>query len=180
MAMHPTQPIMALGNKIGAITLVYMDSRSNRGQLISSDMHWHSHAVNSLAFSGDGVYLFSGGEEAVFVVWQLETRSKEFFPRLGSEIKKISVSPNQLLYALSHVDNSIKIISATDMHIKHSVGGIKASHLDFKIYPMSVGIQVEPLSGHLVVNGLPGSLQVYDIDNEQTVSEVIYTSVTED
>jgi NET1-associated nuclear protein 1 (U3 small nucleolar RNA-associated protein 17) len=37
----------------------------------------HAHIVRSMAFTKDGSYLVSGGEEAVLVIWQITTGEKE-------------------------------------------------------------------------------------------------------
>ena len=44
--------------------------------------HWHAHAVRTVAFSPDGAYMLSGGDEAVLVVWQMGTMAKVSAPLL--------------------------------------------------------------------------------------------------
>lgn len=34
-------------------------------QVVTKEVHWHSHAVKSLCFSVDGSYLLSGGQEVL-------------------------------------------------------------------------------------------------------------------
>ncbi|OEH78287.1 wd g-beta repeat-containing protein [Cyclospora cayetanensis] len=64
-------------------------------------LHWHAHAVSSLAFSSDGLVLLSGGEEGVLVMWQLQQNfSKQFVPRLGAPILHISPAWIEVLGAL--------------------------------------------------------------------------------
>lgn len=47
--------------------------RKDRALHRSEVKRWHSHGVGCLSFSPDGAYLYSGGEEAVFVVCQVGT-----------------------------------------------------------------------------------------------------------
>lgn len=109
----------------------------------------------------------------MLILWQLETRSKQFLPRLGAEIESIAISPDQSMYALGQKDNCIRVISATDMTIKHAISGVKAAHLDRNMYPMSIGILADPISGNLVMNGSPGALQYFDLEANRSVSDVL-------
>jgi NET1-associated nuclear protein 1 (U3 small nucleolar RNA-associated protein 17) len=61
-------------------------SSSASSNAVSSNHHWHSHAVLSMCFSDDGAYLLSGGSEGVLVIWQTKTSQKQFLPRLGGAI----------------------------------------------------------------------------------------------
>ncbi|CAM9889062.1 unnamed protein product, partial [Hapterophycus canaliculatus] len=57
------------------------------GRQPSTDMHWHAHPVRCMAVAPDGVQLFSGGEEAVLVQWNLSKGTKAFLPRLGAPLQ---------------------------------------------------------------------------------------------
>ncbi|PHJ21984.1 wd g-beta repeat-containing protein [Cystoisospora suis] len=108
-------------------------------------LHWHAHAVTSLAFSSDGLILFSGGEEGVLVLWYIKQAfQRQFLPRLGSPILHISSSASSFyeekhsrqedegneegdgrdLLAISCTDNSIKIIDTVHLHVLHSIQGL--------------------------------------------------------
>ena len=96
-------------------------------------LHWHAHAVSSLAFSMDGTNLISGGHEAVLVTWQLGTRNKSFLPRLGGTIETISVSPLggevEPTYAVSLDDNTIRLASAVSGQVRHCLCRVFPLHL---------------------------------------------------
>ena len=124
MMIHPTEPCIAIGDKVGKINFWYCFEKEQRSNPVTTSLHWHAHAVNCLAFTSAD-YLLSGGEEGVLVVWQLETEHKDFLPRLASDILSIAVSPDQTLYALVHKDNTIRIVSATNMKIKQEIVGLK-------------------------------------------------------
>ena len=74
-------------------------------------MHWHAHAVQTLAFSEESngaPYLISGGLEAVLVQWHLDKQDKTFVARVGNAISKISLS--KTFYSLVLSDNTFKVV----------------------------------------------------------------------
>ncbi|KAI9710176.1 MAG: hypothetical protein M1828_002209 [Chrysothrix sp. TS-e1954] len=78
-------------------------------------LHWHREAVATVAYSPDGLYLISGGRETVLVVWQLETGRKQFLPHLESPIRSLTVAPSGSQYAVNLGDNSIIVLSTSEM-----------------------------------------------------------------
>ncbi|KAG0379289.1 hypothetical protein BGX24_000977 [Mortierella sp. AD032] len=171
LAFHPTEGCIATGDERGRITLWYCFGK-NVDRPVTTSMHWHAHKVADLAFTSDGTYLLSGGEESVLVIWQLGTGHKQFLPRLGSEIKHITVSPDDAFYAMGHQDNSVNVIRAVDLKIKTAVQGLKFSHTDHLSNPLLTGLVIEPRNGHVVLNGLPGTLQFYDPIKDQHIMEL--------
>jgi NET1-associated nuclear protein 1 (U3 small nucleolar RNA-associated protein 17) len=125
LAFSPTEPCLAIGDEAGKITLYYCFTPETEKTPVTALMHWHHRPLNTLSFTADGVYLLSGGEEPVLVMWQLETGHKQFLPRVGGEIKSITISPNQSLYALSEADNSIRIINAVSQSIVRIIQGLQ-------------------------------------------------------
>ncbi|KAF9916156.1 hypothetical protein BX616_004488 [Lobosporangium transversale] len=174
LAFHPTEGCIATGDERGRITLWYCFGK-NIDRPVTTTMHWHAHQVAALAFTSDGNYLLSGGEESVLVIWQLQTGFKQFLPRLGSEIKHITVSPDQSLYAIGQQDNSVNVIRSIDLKIKIAIQGLKYSHVNHLHNPLSTGLVIEPRNGHVVLNGLPGTLQFYDPIKEQHIMELEVT-----
>lgn len=179
MALHPNEHCIATGDVNGKIVMWYFMEKTHNETLssssakpISTTLHWHAHRVLSLAFTMDGSYLLSGGEEGVLVLWQLQTRHKDFLPRLGSHIVSISVSPDQTLMALGHQDNTIRIASTVNMTVKQAVMGLKCAQVDHDVYPLSTGLVVEPRNDHIVLNGVPGTLQFYNCFTDRHVLEV--------
>ncbi|KAG0370671.1 WD40-repeat-containing domain protein [Gamsiella multidivaricata] len=174
LAFHPTEGCIATGDERGRITLWYCFGK-NVDRPVTTIMHWHAHKVAALTFTSDGTYLLSGGEEAVLVIWQLNTGFKQFLPRLGSEIKHITVSPDQGFYAIGHQDNSVNVIRSVDLKIKTVIQGLKFSHVNHLTNPLSTGLVIEPRNGHVVLNGMPGTLQFYDPIKEQHIMELEIT-----
>jgi len=124
VAFHPTEGCIAAGDERGRITLWYCFGK-NVDSPVTSVMHWHAHRVAALSFSADGTYLLSGGEESTLVIWQLNTGFKQFLPRLGSEIKHITISPDQSYYAVGLKDNSVSVIRSVDLQTKTVIQGLK-------------------------------------------------------
>jgi WD40 repeat protein len=183
-AFHPKNHYIVLGNNIGAITLMYcLGDYFNSNNYVESIMHWHSHGVRTMKFTADGYYLMSGGEEAVLVIWQLETRKKSFIPRLGSPIQSISINSSNTLFATYLEDSTIHIITSSDMNIKQTFSGIKMA--SFKenilsaespiIYKQAVELIVEPRHNFLVTK-CERSLQFYDIKNQKMSNELTIVS----
>eukprot|EP00842_Homolaphlyctis_polyrhiza_P007057 jgi/Hompol1/940/HPOL_004132-RA len=172
LAVNPTQPFIATGDSIGRINLWYCFNLADNQKAISSLLHWHAFGVNYMAFSPDGTYLISGGEEAVLVLWQLETGNKQFIPRLDSEIRNISISADQMYYAATLKNNCIVIISAANMAIKQTIAGIKCASINRINYPLLTGIVLDPRTSALVLNGAPGTLQFYDFLSDRSITEV--------
>ena len=59
---------------------------------------WHVHVC-------PGSYIMSGGQEAVLVLWQYASNSKQFLPRMGAPISHVSRSHDDTVIAVSHEDN---------------------------------------------------------------------------
>ncbi|KAK5128570.1 hypothetical protein LTR85_003241 [Meristemomyces frigidus] len=88
-------------------------------------LHWHREAVSAVKFSQDGNYLISGGRETVLVLWQLETGKKQFLPHLTSEIERIVVSPEGDKYAVQMGDNSIMVLSTSELKPVANFAGLQ-------------------------------------------------------
>ncbi|KAI5072686.1 hypothetical protein GOP47_0012792 [Adiantum capillus-veneris] len=142
-----------------------------------SSYHWHSDQVNFLMFSLDGAYLFSGGEEAVFVMWQLETGEKRFLPRLGSSILHFAGSSDASIVSVACADNSIKLINLGTMAVQKSIQGIKPPvSLPKKMKKLDAkAVAFQPGTGNLVLPAKDMSLQFYAIVHDQQSGEVQVT-----
>ena len=194
---HPTDLCLATGDFKGVVTLWYQICRTDGHQPVKVSLHWHAHAVADICFNPDGSYLYSGGEEAVLVAWQVETRMKRFLPRLGAPIKFISSSENSLYLGVSHNDNIVQLVSGHQLDIERMVGGlIKPTGMEGLQYGTCIpaGLIVEPHYNCLVTNSRPGQIQFYspwinqhvmsiDVTGRNTVSRredkpVVYTQVT--
>ncbi|XP_010904674.1 uncharacterized protein [Elaeis guineensis] len=87
--------------------------------------HWHPSEIKFLFFSSDGAYLYSGANEGVVVIWQLDTGKRKYKPRLGSPLLYFTDSPDPSLSCISCADNQIHLLKMPTMEIKKSIAGIK-------------------------------------------------------
>ncbi|KAF8417213.1 hypothetical protein EV426DRAFT_381966 [Tirmania nivea] len=95
-------------------------------------LHWHRNVVGSVKISKDGNYLISGGNETVLVLWQIDTGHKQFLPHLTSAIEHIVVSPSGASYGIRLSDNSVMVLSTTELKPKANIAGIQAA--SFPVY----------------------------------------------
>ena len=123
---------IAVGNENGQI-LLFEDvsslfKQNGRASLPTPRiLHWHREAVSSVKFSQDGNYLISGGKESVLVLWQLETGKKQYLPHLTSEIERIVVNPEGDRYAVQLGDNSIMVLSTSELKPVANFAGLQMS-----------------------------------------------------
>lgn len=118
---------LAVGNKDGQIHLYEEVSRLFNGKDLPSPrvLHWHREAVSSVKFTPDNQYLISGGKETVLVLWQLETGKKQFLPHLTSEVERLVVSPEGDRYAVQMGDNSIMVLSSSELKPVANFAGLQ-------------------------------------------------------
>lgn len=88
-------------------------------------LHWHREPVSAVKFSKEGNYLLSGGRETVLVIWQLETGRQQFLPHLTAEIEHIVVSPDGTRYAMKMGDNSIMVLSSSELKPVANFAGLQ-------------------------------------------------------
>ncbi|KAF2262631.1 WD40 repeat-like protein [Lojkania enalia] len=98
-------------------------------------LHWHREAVRSIKWSRDGNYLISGGNETVIVIWQLSTGKQQHLPHLTAAIENIVVSPTGTSYSVSLANNSVVILSTTELNAKTNVIGVQSRRLDREQLP---------------------------------------------
>jgi NET1-associated nuclear protein 1 (U3 small nucleolar RNA-associated protein 17) len=136
LTCHPSDDYFATGDDKGNIRLWYcLNERTLAAAKISAEkraqttaFHWHAHAVSSLAFTSNGAYLLSGGEEAVLVIWQLHTGKKEFVPRMGAPIKTLAVlkaTAGEEEYLLGLADATYAFVNSGTLKITRSFARIK-------------------------------------------------------
>lgn len=172
LAVHPAEPTVATGDSRGKITLW---RRLEAERPIKSTLHWHAHGVAGLAFNSDGSYLLSGGEEAVLVIWQVETGNKRFLPRLGAPITGVSISPDDVLYGSSHADNTVRVIDAVSLEQRQHVRGLQRAPVGDPAAALKCGMLPGPAAGTVVLNGATGALQFFNVhtDRLERVHQVV-------
>ena len=98
----------------------------------SKTWHWHAHSLSSLVFTSNSAYLISGGEEAVLVVWQVNSGRREYIPRLGSAIVSISLVPPSEIETISGQevavqmrDGTVLFVDTTNTKVTKAISGLK-------------------------------------------------------
>ncbi|KAI8982312.1 hypothetical protein BDF20DRAFT_912490 [Mycotypha africana] len=162
LKFHPFKPILAVGDESGKITHITNFTSENEKDYIRSIHHWHHMPVDCLKFMEDGSYLMSGGQEAVIVIWQLDTGHKQFLPRMGGGVTSITISPNHRYYCVGLKDNSIRLINSISQTIEQVIQGLQYAKAESNMNPLSTGLIIEPRNRHVVLNGVQGSLQFYN------------------
>jgi NET1-associated nuclear protein 1 (U3 small nucleolar RNA-associated protein 17) len=193
---------VAVGNASGEIFLyenVYPSDKSAE-TLTPRVLHWHREAVGTIKWSKDSTYLISGGRETVLVLWQLETGKKQFLPHLTAEIERLTVSPNGASYGIQLADNSLMVLSTTELKPIANFAGLQAqSSLDKattispdseKSFLRASAATLNPKCPDQLLLAVPAStnessqgqsaaprpfLQTYDISNDRHISRQALT-----
>jgi NET1-associated nuclear protein 1 (U3 small nucleolar RNA-associated protein 17) len=151
-------------------TLAVKDSSSKSIQLFHpfemepySLLSWHPTHLNDLCFSADGLYLFSGGDEAVLVMWYLNDNQKTFH-QTYTKIKKISVSDNLETYLFVSDTNFVGILDSSTK-LNNLLQMKKMSNIFAKSGSLVNEIVFKPNSNEILLNG-SNALQFYDLEND--------------
>lgn len=180
IAIHPKQDFIAVGDTRGEITFYYVfaGNKSLTKRPTTTTSHWHAKSVGDIAFDIEGVHMYSGGQENVLVIWQLETGRRDFLPRLGAGVIGITCTPDQTLLALRCDNNSIKIINARNRLLQVNIQGVSiGSYLNKKvrmerIYRPKTGLVVEPRHYNFVFNGDDGDLHFFSPKEDRHVMTI--------
>ncbi|BGP39444.1 NET1-associated nuclear protein 1 [Rhodotorula kratochvilovae] len=176
IAFHPSENYFATGNTRGQIRLWYnvlgADAAEGAPAPSTSVLHWHAHAVSALAFTPNGAYLLSGGQEAVLVLWQLHSGHQEYVPRLGAPVVTLTVldgtvdNPEQQVAARLS-DGSVVFVGSQRLKIAKTISGLKADASSRPTFAPAradapVPLALDPSTSALVLPaGHPSSLQFY-------------------
>ena len=205
LALHHTKPItciairpdgsqLAAGDATGRIliwhdvSMTLASQLSKRGEAGSEQVkqeeppvttvHWHAHAVACLLFSLDGVYLLSGGQEAVLVMWEAASGRRAYLPRLGAPLAGIAGCQGDMArYAIRQSDNTLRIVNSASMTVEASVHGLRPRPRFLPNGPESVApIVFQPGTGYSVVSGPHSILQWYDFVRDRHVDRLQLTT----
>ncbi|KAH7088499.1 hypothetical protein FB567DRAFT_524496 [Paraphoma chrysanthemicola] len=209
---------VAVGDEIGVVLLfedilagfamIELGQKGNKSRTDNAEslrpklLHWHRDAVGSVKWSLDGNYLISGGDETVLTIWQLTTGKPQHLPHLTAAIENIVVSPSGSSYALSLANNSVIILSTTELEAKTNIIGIQTRRVNPEQLPkrlnhagssthilQSVPLIMDPVNAQHVLFTVPSSqprqrneglrpepyLQTYDIANQRAVTRQAMT-----
>ncbi|GAA6064464.1 hypothetical protein JCM10212_002127 [Sporobolomyces blumeae] len=214
LAFHPTETVFATGNTKGQVRVWYnvlerssknpsetsttttSTTTKNAAAVTTSILHWHVHPISSLAFTPNGAYLLSGGQESVIVLWQLSTNHQEYIPRLGGPVRTLTVvdgaaggrdsatrggGGEQMVVARLE-DGSVVFVGSQRLKIEKTIAGLKSDVIAPGSNSTSTGspwsrrplpLSVDPATHNLVLpSGHPSSLQFYSPSNDAQVLEL--------
>lgn len=149
-----------------------------------------------------GNYLISGGDETVLTIWQLATGQPQHLPHLSAAIENIVVSPTGSAYALTLANNSVIVLSTTELEARSNIVGIQSRRIDPEQMPKetksgkaylgifeAVPMAVDPTNPNEVSFAVPSSqprqkkggfrtepyLQTFDLANQRAKSRQALT-----
>nr|XP_002127047.1 WD repeat-containing protein 75 [Ciona intestinalis] len=157
IACHPKLEQCVTGHENGELRFWYNLSDSENATF--NVQHWHSLPALSLSYTSSGSSVISGGHEGVMVQWTSD--GKQFLPRLGSAIQQLTTSNDNQLYATSHNDNSICIVTSY-MTVRTTIEGFTATGQS-----LPCGLNYDPKTQSCVTNGKAGHLLFYFPDNDE-------------
>lgn len=180
---------IATGDSLGRIYLYSGDFGSD--ELNRTKLHWHTLAVNDLAFSSTGNTLFSvGGESGCVVIWDISPSNigqKKVIARLGMPIRYISCGNLLNSLALSFEDNELKFMDTTyaakklktltrhavDIYRKNDTKALRSDCQDADgTKAKSIALQWHSKTDTLLLNSKPGHLQFYSLKEKAKLYEL--------
>ncbi|KAL1137709.1 hypothetical protein AAG570_009405, partial [Ranatra chinensis] len=163
---HQDESIVAAGDSAGRV-LVWRNPFHKSKMGAQCIYHWHTLPCQDIALTPAGSIMYTGGGEHVLVKWNIENPNiRHYLPRLSAEIMHITVSADNLLVAVSTLDNGIQIIESQNKLrcvLQQLVWGVIPT-ADSKLFP--AGLNFDRRTGGLVLNGRPGHLQFYSPQSE--------------
>jgi NET1-associated nuclear protein 1 (U3 small nucleolar RNA-associated protein 17) len=175
VALHPCKEEFVTGDCMGQIHVWYGAAHSTNVEV--SKLHWHSHAVKCVSYSSDGNFLTSGGEECVFVSWNLESGRRAFLPRRSAPISAIAARCDGAGYGILLADNSIFQYNHITKEEEWHFVGLSRVGLPATLTLPSKNLIVDPVTHAIPLNGVStaGILQFYDPYKNRVLKSVILT-----
>ncbi|KAG5498195.1 hypothetical protein JIQ42_02999 [Leishmania sp. Namibia] len=172
VACSPTSTSVAVGGRRGEL-LIYMEVQEAH---CFAD-HWHHTPLTALAFALDGSAVYTGGREAVLLIWDLVSFShKKVTVQLGTlqGITPFSNAGAQLL--LSCGTSTLAVADLLQMRVTTSAEGIEWAAED-----VCTGLVVEQWQGSpaVMLTGMPNVLRVCDPYTQQSVYSLHVSSQME-
>lgn len=172
VAVHPRTPEFVIGDSIGQLFRYH-----GAGAATTSKMHWHAHAVRCVAYSADGNFLVSGGEECVFVSWHVESGRRSYLPRRSAPLESIATRADGAGYAIALADHVLFQYNHVTKEEEWHALGLARSGARAAVTLPSRQLVFDPVSSALPLNGLSsaGVLQFYDPYKDRVLQSVVLT-----
>lgn len=172
IACSPVSTSVAVGGGRGEL-LVFVDVHESH---CFSD-HWHHTPLTALAFAVDGSAVYTGGREAVLLVWNLVSFShKKIACNLGAMQALTTYQDAGAQLLLSCGTSTLAMVDLLQMRVAASVEGIEWAAED-----VCTGLVVEQWRGQpaVVLTGMPNVLRVCDPYTQQSIYSLHVSSQME-
>lgn len=93
--------------------------------------------MHSLVLDSNESFLYSGGEEGVIVIWNLNNNTMTYVPRINGSIISLSVSFDSKYLSANLSDGSIKVISLPNMKIIQEINTISQDSIITKAHMLN-------------------------------------------
>ncbi|OQS03335.1 hypothetical protein THRCLA_04377 [Thraustotheca clavata] len=175
VAIHPTSDEAVTGDCFGQMQVWRNLDTDN--DPVPSKLHWHAHTVGCVAYSADGTYVASGGEEFVLVLWHLESGRRHHVPRLSAYLTGILTRSDGSGYYVACRDNSILYYNHITSTRVWQVGCLARYGLSSAKTLINQHMAVEPWSQTLALQGtsLIGNIQFYHPLQDRVLTTVALT-----
>lgn len=175
-ACNPVEDYIATGYLSGIINfwhnLCNRAATKNRSAIMSWN-HWHSQRVCDMAFTPGGSSMLSVGMEGVLVEWRYKQGdNRNFLPRLGTSCRHVVISNDSSLYAVTHVDNSVSVVT-NQFLVKHSIHGL--SGVGISEHQSNLTFYYDHRTKSCITTGKTGHLMFYDPSTDQELYSVDVT-----
>ncbi|KPA85520.1 hypothetical protein ABB37_01794 [Leptomonas pyrrhocoris] len=172
VACSPVHMSVAVGGSRGEL-LIFVDVQEAH----SFSDHWHHTPLTALAFAVDGSAVYTGGREAVMLVWDLVSFShKKIKCHLGPmrAITPLRDAGAQLLVSCG--TSTLAVVDLLQMRVTASAEGIEWAAED-----VCTGLVVEQWRGQpaVVLTGMPNVLRVCDPYTQQSIYSLHVSSQME-
>uniref|UniRef100_A0A336MAF4 CSON014392 protein n=1 Tax=Culicoides sonorensis TaxID=179676 RepID=A0A336MAF4_CULSO len=173
---HPESDTIATGDVKGRIRL--WRNVNDAGSVVKVDLyHWHHTPVNSIAFTSSGTMFYSGGSEAVLVKWiENEPDNRSYLPRITAAIAHINVTNDNSKIVVATNDNAIHFYDA-QLKLLSMIQHFTWMPNDYTgLNPFPIGLQVNPRTQSIVLNGRAGHLQFFSTHTNSLLYNLDITS----
>ncbi|KAF0700325.1 Aste57867_9138 [Aphanomyces stellatus] len=176
VTIHPTYDEVVTGDSMGQMQ-VWRQLNKGKGHVQPAKLHWHAHRVGCVAYSRDGSFVASGGEEFVLVLWHLESGRRQYMPRLSAALTGIATKADGSGYLVACQDNSILSFNPVTNAHEWQMGGLGRVGLSANKTLIARRLAIEPWSNTLAVQSksLVGQIQFYNPLHDRVVGSVALT-----
>ncbi|KAF1333099.1 Wd40 repeat-like protein, partial [Globisporangium splendens] len=172
VAVHPSAAEFVIGDSLGQLY-----RHHGQGAATTSKMHWHAHAVKCVAYSSDGNFLVSGGEECVFVSWHIESGRRSYLPRRSAPLSAIATRADGAGYAIALEDHVLFQYNHITKEEEWHALGLARSGETAEVTLPSRQLVFDPISHAIPLNGRSsaGVLQFYEPYKDRVLQSVLLT-----